>query len=99
MSAATVATDALLALGVASTWLAAFGLFRLPSAHARLHCVGFAGAAGGVCFTAAVLVDQGGTPLGFKSIAAALFLLMSGALLVHITGRALRLRQEGGEYE
>lgn len=99
MSAAALATDVLLTLGVASMWLAAFGLFRLPSAHARLHSISFAGAASGLCFTAAVLVDRGGTPLGFKSVAAALFLLISGSLLVHITGRALRLRQEGGENE
>lgn len=60
MNAATMAEAALLALGVAALWLGAFGLLRLPNAFARLHCVGFAGAAGSFCFTTAVVIDRGG---------------------------------------
>ena len=94
MSAPEIAEIALLALGVGLTWLAAFGLFRLPGAFARLHCVSFAGAAGGFCFTTAVLVDRGGGSLGFKSLTATVLLLLTGAVFVHASGRALRLRRQ-----
>lgn len=97
MSAAEWAETALVGLGVAACWLAAFGLLRLPDPFARLHCVGFSGAAGGACFASATLVDRGGDPLGFKSLAAVLLLLLTGAVFVHATGRALRLRRQAGE--
>jgi multicomponent Na+:H+ antiporter subunit G len=89
---------ALLALGIAALWLGAFGLLRLPNAFARLHCIGFAGAAGSFCFTTAVLIDRGGGPLGLKSLAVGILLLLTGAVATHATGRALRLRQEAREH-
>ncbi len=88
----------LVALGVAASWLAAFGLLRLPDAFARLHCVSFAGAAGGFCFATAVLIDRSGDPLGFKTLTLIVLLLLTGAVSVHATGRALRLRQQTGEH-
>ncbi len=94
MSTGDLAQIVLIALGVAASWLAAFGLLRLPDAFARLHCVSFAGAAGGLCFMAAVLTDRGGDPLGFKSAATIILLLLTGAVFVHASGRALRLRQQ-----
>jgi multicomponent Na+:H+ antiporter subunit G len=94
MSAGDLAQITLVALGVAACWLAALGLLRLPTAFARLHCVSFAGAAGGLCFMAAVLTARGSDPLGFKSAAAIILLLLTGAVSVHATGRALRLRQQ-----
>ena len=97
MNAAKLAEFTLVGLGIASSWLAAFGLLRLPNAFARLHCVSFAGAAGGFCFTAAVLIDRGGDPLGFKSLTTVILLLLTGAVFVHATGRALRLRRQNGE--
>ncbi len=98
MSPGDLAEIVLVALGVAASWLAAFGLLRLPDAFARLHCVSFAGAAGGFCFTAAVLIDRGGDPLGFKTVTAIVLVLLTGAVFVHVTGRALRLRQQTGEH-
>ena len=97
MSAAKLAEFVLVGLGIAASWLAAFGLLRLPNAFARLHCVSFAGAAGGFCFTAAVLIDRGGDPLGFKSLTTVILLLLTGAVFIHATGRALRLRRQNGE--
>lgn len=94
MNASAIAEIVLLALGVGVSWLAAFGLLRLPGAFARLHCVSFLGAAGGICFTAAVLVDRGGNSLGFKALATTILLLLTGAVFVHASGRALRLRQQ-----
>ena len=97
MSAAKLAEFMLVGLGIAASCLAAFGLLRLPNAFARLHCVSFAGAAGGFCFTAAVLIDRGGDPLGFKSLTTVILLLLTGAVFIHATGRALRLRRQNGE--
>jgi multicomponent Na+:H+ antiporter subunit G len=97
MNAAALAETVLVGLGVLASWLAAFGLLRLPDVFARLHCVGFAGAAAGFSFAAAILIDRGGDPLGFKSVAAIVLLLLTGAFFVHATGRALRLRQQAGE--
>jgi multicomponent Na+:H+ antiporter subunit G len=98
MSATGLAEIVLVVLGVAAGWLAAFGLLRLPNAFARLHCVGFAGAAGGFCFATAVLIDRGGDPLGFKTATTIILLLLTGAVSVHATGRALRLRRQAGEH-
>lgn len=94
MSAGQIAEAVLLALGVAASWLAALGMLRLSDAFARLHCVSFAGAAGGICFTAAVLVEQGGSTLGLKSIAATVLLLLTGAVFVQATARGLRFRDQ-----
>ncbi|HKS89730.1 MAG TPA: monovalent cation/H(+) antiporter subunit G [Stellaceae bacterium] len=94
MSAAQLAEIVLLALGVAALWLAAFGMLLLPNALARLHCVSFAGAAGAFCFPAAVVIERGGNPLGLKSILLAILLLLSGAVVVHATGRGLRYRRQ-----
>jgi multicomponent Na+:H+ antiporter subunit G len=94
MSAATVAEIVLLALGVAAMWLAAFGMLRLPDALARLHCVSLAGAAGGICFTAAILIDRGVGQLGLKTVMIALLTLLGGAVYVHATGRGLRYRRQ-----
>jgi multicomponent Na+:H+ antiporter subunit G len=93
VSPAGIAEIALLALGVAASSLAAFGLLRLPGALARVHCVSLASAAGSFCFTAAVLIDRGGSPLGFKSLATVVLLLLTGAVSARASGRALRLRQ------
>jgi multicomponent Na+:H+ antiporter subunit G len=94
---AGIAEIVLLAIGMAAIWLAAFGLLRLPDALTRLHCVGFAAAAGGFCFTAAILVDRGGSPLGFKSLFAALVTLAAGAVATQAVGRAVRLRRQSAE--
>lgn len=96
MNAAALGETILVSLGVAVSWLAAFGLLRLPDVFARLHSVSFAGAAGGFCFSAAILIDRGGGPLGFKSLTAVIVLLLTGAVSVHASGRALRLRQQTG---
>lgn len=94
MSVATVAESVLLALGVAAMWLAGFGILRLPEALARLHCVSFAGAAGGICFTAAVLIDSGVGQLGLKVLLIAVLTLLLGAVYVHASGRSLRYRRQ-----
>ena len=98
MSAAETAQAVLLGLGVLALWLAAFGLLRLRDAFARLHCIGVAGAAGGLFFTAAVFVSSGASALAFKSLVGVLFVLFGGAVAAHATGRALRLRQETQEW-
>jgi multicomponent Na+:H+ antiporter subunit G len=94
VSTATVAETMLLAVGVAAMWLAGFGMLRLPEALARLHCVSFAGAAGGVCFTAAVLIDRGASQLGLKTLLIAVLMLLGGAVYVHASGRGLRYRRQ-----
>jgi multicomponent Na+:H+ antiporter subunit G len=94
VSAATVAEFVLLMLGVAAMWLAGFGMLRLPEALARLHCVSFAGAAGGICFTAAVLIDRGADQLGLKTLLIAVLTLLGGAVYVHASGRGLRYRRQ-----
>jgi multicomponent Na+:H+ antiporter subunit G len=94
MSAAAIAEAVLLAVGVAAMWLAGFGMLRLPEAMARLHCVSFAGAAGGICFTVAVLIDRGVGQLGLKTLLIAVLTLLGGAVYVHATGRGLRYRRQ-----
>ena len=83
-----------LALGVASAWLGALALLRLP-ALARLHAVSFVNVAAGGAFTLAACLNDGLTSRTGKVLLMWVVLLLTGALSAHVTGRAIFLR--GGE--
>ena len=83
-----------LAIGVASAWLGALALLRLP-ALARLHAVSFVNVAAGSAFTLAACLSDGLTSRTGKVLLVWVVLLLTGALSAHVTGRAIFLR--GGE--
>lgn len=90
----SVAVAITLALGVASAWLGALALLRLP-ALARLHAVSFVNVAAGGAFTIAAWLSEGATSRTGKALLIWVVMLLTGALSAHVTGRTIFLR--GGE--
>ena len=87
-----VATDVLLALAVAASWLGAAGLWRLRTSLDRLHCVTFVNVASGLAILIAAILTDGPSTRAAKIVLLSLALLWIGAALAHATGRAVRLR-------
>lgn len=87
-----LAVSALLALAVGSAWLAALGSSRLRTPLERLHAVTFVNVAGGGALVLAALATDGLSSRVVKCAALWLATLLVGALLGHVTGRALHVR-------
>ena len=86
-----VAIAVLLALGVAAVWLAAVAFVRLRTPLERVHAISFANIAGGGAITAAAMI--GSTPASaLKCLLIWIATVLAAALLSHVTGRALHLR-------
>ncbi len=83
----------LLSVSVLAAWLAALILLWLPSALDRLHVVTTANLACGIPIVAAVFVTDGASSRSVKCALILLALVMFGALLAHVTGRAIHLRE------
>lgn len=85
--------DLALAAGAATAWFAAIAYFRLPTLFQRIHvvtCVNIA--ALGLIVLAAVMSD-GASSRSLKCALIWLIMLPVGALLSHVTGRALHIRE------
>jgi multisubunit Na+/H+ antiporter MnhG subunit len=89
-----VVVAVLLVAGLALMMLSAIGLVVMRSAFDRLHYTGPA-AFGGLLVAIAVLVRESFSLIGDKSLAVGVFLVASGTILVHVTGRAARVRELG----
>ena len=83
-------------MAVLAAWLGCFGVLRLKTALARLHCAAFVYVAAGFAVTLAVLVQDGGTDRLLKMIAILAIVLLGGAATSHAIGRALLLRDGAG---
>lgn len=81
-----------LALAVLSAWIAAAALWRLRTPLERLHAVTFATLAGGAAVLLAAGLTDGLTPRTLKCAAIWLVTVPVGALLSHVTGHALHIR-------
>jgi multicomponent Na+:H+ antiporter subunit G len=84
---------ALLSAGVAIELVSAGGLILLPTVYDRIHLLGTASVTGAALVGAAVVVQEGRSPLGIKAFLLVLFLWTASPLLAHATGRAARLRE------
>jgi multicomponent Na+:H+ antiporter subunit G len=91
----TVAVDCLLAAGVLAAWFGVAAFVRLPTALQRLHAVTFVTIVAGTPIVAAALLDDGVSAGSLKCVFILVVLLPMGALLAHVTGRALHLREGG----
>lgn len=91
-----VAVEILLGAAVLSAWLGCFGFLRLGTALDRLHCAAFINAASGFAVTLAVFVQDGPTGRSLKMLAILLVLLLGGAAMSHVAGRALLMRGGAG---
>jgi multicomponent Na+:H+ antiporter subunit G len=89
----TIAVAIVLAAMVLTVWLATIAFFRLPTAFQRIHVITFVNVvAGGLAMLAAFLGD-GVSSRSLKCAFIWLATLPIGALLSHVTGRALHIRE------
>lgn len=88
----SVVVAGLLALGVAAAWLGVAAFLRLATPLERLHVVAFVNVATGGPLTLAAIAAEGVTARTLKCVLIWLTTLLFGALLTHVTGRALFIR-------
>lgn len=94
MSAGRVIATVLLIAGVALEVLAVLGVIAMRDAFDRLHYVGLAGF-GALLVGVSILVREGFSLIGDKSLAIGVLLVLLGPVLAHTTARSLRTRQHG----
>lgn len=83
----------LVVAGVAVLGFACLGVVSMPGALARLHYVS-AASLGVVLVVAAVLVHSGASLIGLEAVLAGAFVVATSPVLAHVTGRAIRRREE-----
>lgn len=88
----SVAIDALLAFAVLMAWIGALAFLRLRTSFERLHVITFVNLAAGIAVTAAAVLHDGASGRAFQCIFICLMIATAGALLSHVTSRALHLR-------
>lgn len=92
-----VAIDALLALAVATSWLGCAALLLLPTPYDRLHAAAYVSLSAGFFVTLALIASHPISPLALKAVIIYAALVVTGAILTHAIGRAMRLRDESGD--
>ena len=93
MTTADILIAVLLILGVGIELICCLGVLVMSGVYDRLHYTGPA-SFGAVLIAAAVVVREGLlSQIGTKAILIAAVLLVVSPILVHVTGRAARLRE------
>jgi monovalent cation/proton antiporter MnhG/PhaG subunit len=93
VSAATIAVDVLLALGVAAELLCCLGVLLMRNAYARLHYSAAASTLGPLLIASAIVVEERLTNPGVKALLVAGFLFCLNPVLTIATARAARVRE------
>lgn len=95
MTIGDISIAVLLVLGVGIEIICCLGVLVMRGVYDRLHYTGPA-SFGAALIAAAVVVREGLlSQIGAKAILTALVLLVVSPILVHVTGRAARLREHG----
>jgi multicomponent Na+:H+ antiporter subunit G len=84
----------LLVAGVTLMVLSSIALVVMRSTLDRLHYLGPA-SLGALLVAIAILVEESFSLIGDKALAVGVFLVLSGAVLAHVTARAVRVDQLG----
>ena len=85
----------LLCLGVLIILLCSAAMILIPSTYARIHYLGPAATLGTICISLSILLQEGFSSAGIKSILFAVFIIIYGPILSHATSRAKRIRIYG----
>jgi monovalent cation/proton antiporter MnhG/PhaG subunit len=85
----------LLGAGVLSAMLCCVGLVVMRDAHDRLHYLSAISTVPPVLIVAAVVVNQRLNSVGLKAIVVLAVSVVTGPILVHAIGRALRIKERG----
>ncbi len=95
MTLGDVLVAVLLVLGVGIELVCCLGVLVMRGVYDRLHYTGPA-SFGAVLIAAAVVIREGLlSQIGTKAVLIAAILLVVSPILVHVTGRAARLREHG----
>lgn len=95
MSVGDVFVAVLLVLGVGIELICCLGVLVMRGVYDRLHYTGPA-SFGAVLLAAAIVIREGFlSQISTKAILTAVVLLVVSPALVHVTGRAARLREHG----
>jgi multisubunit Na+/H+ antiporter MnhG subunit len=92
-----LAVDVFLALAVATSWLGAAAFLFLAAPYDRLHVAAYVTLAAGFFVTLAVIASHPASALVLKAVIIYAALIVTGAIINHAIGRALRLRDESGD--
>jgi multicomponent Na+:H+ antiporter subunit G len=87
------ALDILLSIAVAAAWFTVLAYFRLRTPFERLHAVTFINIAGTAPIVLAAFLSDGVGSRSLKCVFILVFVLPASALLAHVTGRALHVRE------
>lgn len=90
-----VVVDVLLAIGVTAELLCCLGVAVMRTTADRLHYVSAGYTVGPFFVLAALLVREQLSQIGLDSLAAVLLLFLIGPIVVHATGRVVRLHDLG----
>jgi multicomponent Na+:H+ antiporter subunit G len=82
-----------LGLAVAATWLSALALWRLPRALDRLHALAFLNVAASALVVAAAFLADGISGRSLKILLMMGVYLAWAAVLSHVSGRAVLMRE------
>jgi multicomponent Na+:H+ antiporter subunit G len=85
--------DILLSIAVAAAWFTVIAYFRLHTPFERLHAVTFINIAGTAPIVLAAFLSDGVGSRSLKCAFILVFLLPASALLAHVSGRALHVRE------
>ena len=88
--------DVLLVLGVGLQLFAVVGITLMGNEFDRLHYAAAATTFGPFLIAGAIVADQGLAEAGLKALLVAVVLVVGNPVLTHATGRAARIRAEGG---
>lgn len=94
MSAMQIAVNSLLICGAAVTVVSCVGFFFMRDLYDRMHYMSPTATVGVGCFALAAILDQG-KQAGIKAALIFVVVVVSNAVLSHITARAARVRQFG----
>lgn len=92
-----IATEVLLALAVAASWLGAIAFLLLPTPYDRLHAASYVSISAGFFVMLAVVASDPASALALKAAIIYAALIVTGPILTHSIGRALRLREESSD--
>lgn len=86
------AVGVLLAVAVLGAWIGVLGFARLRAPLDRLHCAAFCNTVCGAALTLATFLADGVSERAFKVAFILILNCVGGALVSHVTGRALVTR-------
>jgi monovalent cation/proton antiporter MnhG/PhaG subunit len=94
MSAADIAVDVLLVIGLLAFILTAAGLLVIKEFYEQVHFLSPGSLIGSIAIAAAVVVHEGLSQAGVKAILIAILLVWANPVISHATIRAGRIRRK-----